>query len=102
MFTLPQFSGFKHVFHRLDRDFYNFDFETVLDAKAHSILKYYHECHDFLGNTSISKHKAYNLVLCKNFLFVALRTTDSFQSGGKSIAIGGKAFVGVPIANNEE
>ena len=41
-------------------------------------------------------------MLSKNFLFVALRTTDSFHSGGKAIAMGGKAFVGVPIANNEE
>ena len=35
-------------------------------------------------------------------MFMAFRTTDSFHSGGKEIAIGGKAFVGVPIANNEE
>ena len=101
MFTIPQFSYFKHVFLKLDRDFYNFDFESVLDMKAEVLVKHYHACHEFLGNAELRKYQAYNLVLTKNFLFVALRTTDSFHAEGKTIAIGGKAFVGVPIANNE-
>ena len=42
------------------------------------------------------------MILCKNFMFMAFRTIDSFHSSGKEIAIEGKAFVGIPIANNEE
>lgn len=82
MFTLPILSNIAHVFVKLDRAFYNFDFEVVLDAKAAVIHKMYRECHKFLDNEHISKHLAYNMVLCKNFMFVTLRTTDSFQSGG--------------------
>lgn len=101
MFTLPVLSNIAHVFYKLDRNFYSFDFESVLDSKAEQIHKIYRKCHQFLDNEEISAYHAYNMVLCKNFLFVALRTTDSFQSEGKHIAMGGKAFVGVPIANDE-
>ena len=104
MFKLPQFSGFKHVFYKLPEDFWSFSSEDDLDTKSIMIKNYYQLCHQYLDNTDINEEQAYNLVVCKKFLFIALRTTDLFKENenSKGISIGSKAFVGMPYANNED
>ena len=56
--------------------------------------------HKFTGDDT---QLSYNMVLCRNYLFMVLRTTDSYiHDENTQIAIGGKAFVGIPYANDEK
>ena len=102
-FQLPQFNKFKHIFLTLDRDFYGFNTDEELQLRAEKLHKLYRYCltklgHKFTGKTD---QQSYNIVLCRNFLFIVLRSTDSFVHGDQHIAMGGKAFVGIPYANDE-
>lgn len=105
MFSLPQFNGFKHIFYKLPEDFWTFTSEPELDAKSIMMKTYYNLMHTFLENSEIHEEQAYNLVVCKKFMFIALRTTDVYKDdepNSKGISIGSKAFVGMPYANNDE
>ena len=87
----------------LDRDFYGFNTDQELQLRAEKLQKMYRYCLNKLGHQFTGKNDqtSYNIVLCKNFLFIVLRSTDSFVHGDDHIAMGGKAFVGIPYANNE-
>ena len=51
-FTLPQFAKFKHVFHKLDDDFFKIvsDSEEGADKMSEKIEQYYWNCLKILGN----------------------------------------------------
>jgi len=92
------------VFHKLPTDFWTIPSEEDLDMKSIMLKRYYNLCHSFLENSEIHEEQAYNLVVCKKFMFIALRNTELFKDSenSKGISIGSKAFVGMPYANNEE
>ena len=55
MFTLPQFSDFKHVFLKYDLDMLDFNNDyTILERNSQIMTQHYLDCHKYLNNEEIS------------------------------------------------
>ena len=81
MFQLPQFSKFKHIFYRLDPDFFTKvnEGEDGADEMSEKIENYYWQCLKKLVNQDHNLDVSYNLLLTQNFLIIVLRQVEAVK-----------------------
>jgi ATP adenylyltransferase len=103
-FKLPQFSKFKHIFYRIDHDFFDRvnESEESADEMSEKLEQYYWECLKALGNEEHDNDISYNLVLTKNFLFVALRQVEAVKEDDQTVTVNSLGFVGTHAVKREE
>lgn len=102
MFTLPQFSKFKHVFHKIESSVFESESEDEAIQASKTVETYYWNCLRFLGNGDHSLDTHYNLLLTRNFLIVVLRQAESFSEEGLTITINSLGFAGTHAVKREK
>ena len=104
MFILPQFKAFKHIFCRIDNDFFEKSSETEEGAEEMSekLDNYYWQCLKKLGNEDHALDVSYNLLVTKNFLFIALRQIEAVKEDTKTVTVNSLGFAGTHAVKREE
>lgn len=104
MFTLPQFSKFKHIFFRLDEDFFErvIESEDGADEMSEKLENYYWQCLKEVGNPEHDNEISYNLVLTRNFLFIALRRIEAVKEENKTVTVNSLGFAGTHAVKRED
>lgn len=104
MFMLPQFARFKHVFYRIDGDF----FEKVnaseegADEMSEKLENYYWQCLKKIGNPDHDQDVSYNLLLTRNFLFIALRSVEALKEEDRTVTVNSLGFAGTHAVKRPE
>lgn len=104
MFQLPQFSAFKHIFYRIDQDFFEKSSESEEGAEEMSekLDNYYWQCLKKLGNEEHNLDVSYNLLVTRNFLFIALRLVEAVKEDNMTVTVNSLGFAGTHAVKREE
>lgn len=104
MFTLPQFSKFKHVFYRIDNDFFEKvgESEDGADEMSEKLDNYYWQCLKKVGNPDHDHEISYNLLLTKNFLFIAVRAVEALKEDEMTVTVNSLGFAGTHAVKRQE
>lgn len=96
MFTLPQFSKFKHVFYRIEKDFFTKvgESEDGAEEMSEKIENYYWQCLKKIGNPEHDNDISYNLILTKSFLFIALRSVEAVKEDEMTVTVNSLGYAG--------
>ena len=104
MFMLPQFARFKHVFYRIDADFFEKvnTSEDGADEMSEKLENYYWQCLKKIGNPDHDKDVSYNLLLTRNFLFIALRSVEALKEEDRTVTVNSLGFAGTHAVKRPE
>jgi ATP adenylyltransferase len=63
---------------------------------------YYWQCLKKLGNEEHSLDTSYNLLVTKNFIFIALRQIEAVKEDSKTVTVNSLGFAGTHAVKREE